>query len=130
MRKTSDIFSSPPPEECARGKQASRHSLAGFDLQVLVAPPGTIANRHLYVVRTPVRDELRRYLQNHGVQTLVHYPVSDPRQPALLQFVLEGQDFPVADQAVSEIVSLPLYPEMHPAELDYTIASLHSFYGR
>jgi dTDP-4-amino-4,6-dideoxygalactose transaminase len=66
---------------------------------------------HLYVVRHPRRDALRSALERRGVGTLVHYPV-----PLHLMKAFPGTgragDFPVAERACGEILSLPLYPEM------------------
>jgi hypothetical protein len=81
-----------------------------LDLILLPACPDLTPNRHLYPVRTPRRDALRRFLLENGIQTLIHYPVPLPFQPALQRFVLPGQEFPAAKRAVSEILSLPLYP--------------------
>ena len=51
-------------------------------------------------------------LRERGIETLVHYPLPLPLQPALKQFVLPGQEFPIAEKAAQEILSLPLYPEL------------------
>ena len=54
---------------------------------------------HLFVVRTAERDALRRHLAGAGVETLVHYPVTLPRQAAFSQFVEDGETFPEAERA-------------------------------
>jgi dTDP-3-amino-3,4,6-trideoxy-alpha-D-glucose transaminase len=66
---------------------------------------------HLYVVRHPRRDALRAALERRGVGTLVHYPVPLHLMPAFPGTGRAG-DFPVAERACGEILSLPLYPEM------------------
>jgi dTDP-4-amino-4,6-dideoxygalactose transaminase len=119
-------------EECnrTRRKLADRYDEAfcGLDLVLLPPVPGFVPNRHLYPIRTPRRDDLRRYLQERGIQTLVHYPVPLPFQPAFRSLILPGQEFPIAQKASNEILSLPLYPELLEAELQYTIESVRRFF--
>ena len=65
---------------------------------------------HLFPVLSRERDEIRERLRSHGVETLIHYPVPIPRQPALQS---EGPaDCPTADRVCSEVFSLPLYPTL------------------
>jgi dTDP-4-amino-4,6-dideoxygalactose transaminase len=99
-----------------------------LDLTLMPAVRDFIPNRHLYPIRTPRRDDLRRFLQEQGIQTLVHYPVPLPSQPALHRFVLPGQEFPVAQKATQEILSLPLYPELEQEEIQYTIQAVRRFF--
>jgi dTDP-4-amino-4,6-dideoxygalactose transaminase len=114
----------------ARRKLASRYdeALADLDVRVLHPTAEVLPNRHLYPVRTARREELRRHLQNEGIGTLVHYPVPLPRQPALQQFVLAGQEFPAAEEAATEIFSLPLYPELTAEEQQYVIRAMRRFF--
>jgi dTDP-4-amino-4,6-dideoxygalactose transaminase len=113
-----------------RRNLAARYDEAFADLDLVLLPvtAGLLPNRHLYPIRTPRRDELRRFLQERGIETLVHYPVPLPFQPALRQFVLSGQEFPVAQRATREILSLPLYPELTEEELQQTISAVLHFF--
>jgi dTDP-4-amino-4,6-dideoxygalactose transaminase len=65
---------------------------------------------HLFPVLAERRDELQRHLSASGVETLIHYPVPIPRQPALAS-VRPGQ-CPVADRVCAEVLSLPIYPSL------------------
>ena len=109
---------------------AARYDEAFSDLDLVRLPliPGLLPNRHLYPIRTPRRDELRRFLGERGIETLVHYPVPMPAQPALRPFVLPGQEFPVAQRVASEILSLPLYPDLGEEELQLTIHAVQHFF--
>jgi dTDP-4-amino-4,6-dideoxygalactose transaminase len=51
-------------------------------------------------------------LRERGIATLVHYPIPLHLQPAFASLDGRSGDFPVAERAASEILSLPLYPEM------------------
>ena len=114
----------------ARRQMAARYdeAFADLDLTVLPRAPGLLPNRHLYPVRTSRREELRSYLGQHGIETLVHYPAPLPLQPALRQFVLPGQEFPAAEKAAREVFSLPLYPELTEEELQYAIRTVRRFF--
>jgi dTDP-3-amino-3,4,6-trideoxy-alpha-D-glucose transaminase len=119
----------------ARRELATRYD-AGLDGLPLARVPVDAAcepNRHLYVVRlrpAGERDRLRAFLAERGVGTLVHYPASLPEQPVLAACALPGQRFPAAEAAAREIVSLPLYPELEAAEVDYVVGQIRAFFGR
>ncbi len=68
---------------------------------------------HLFPVRTQAREALQAHLRANGIDTLIHYPVPIPRQPALAGE--QPGPCPIADRVCREIVSLPLYPTL-PAE--------------
>ncbi|MGH9869993.1 MAG: DegT/DnrJ/EryC1/StrS family aminotransferase [Candidatus Polarisedimenticolia bacterium] len=73
--------------------------------------PGSRHVYHLYTVRAGRRDALREALAARGIGTGLHYPIPVHRQPAWAE--LAGTpDVPQTDAAASEVVSLPLYPEM------------------
>lgn len=99
-----------------------------LDLVLLPDIPDLVPNRHLYPVRTPLRDELCRFLKEHGIHTLIHYPTPLPFQPALKGFVHPKQAFPVAQQACREILSLPLYPDLREEEIQHIINTVRDFF--
>jgi dTDP-4-amino-4,6-dideoxygalactose transaminase len=67
---------------------------------------------HLYVVRLRDRDQWRARLTEAGVQTGVHYPIPVHLQPAYRDLGYVRGDFPVAERAGEEVLSLPIYPEL------------------
>ncbi len=71
---------------------------------------------HLFVVRHPRREALAAALQQRGVGTLVHYPIPLHLQPAFSHLGGREGDFPAAEAAAREILSLPLYPELSDAQ--------------
>ena len=115
-----------------RRQLAARYDaeFADLDLAVLPVRPDFVPNRHLYPARTPRRDDLRRYLMECGIETLIHYPIPIPHQRAFRPFVLPGQTFPVAERATREVLSLPLYPELTEAELQYTVEAVRRFFKK
>jgi dTDP-4-amino-4,6-dideoxygalactose transaminase len=67
---------------------------------------------HAYTIRTDARAELRRHLEESGVQTAIHYPIPVHMQPAHANLGYGESDFPIAVQAAREVLSLPIYPEL------------------
>jgi dTDP-4-amino-4,6-dideoxygalactose transaminase len=77
---------------------------------------------HLFPLLSAERDALRARLEGEGIETLIHFPVPIPRQPALASE--EPADCPVATRACSELLSLPLYPDLPDASVDTVLAAL------
>ena len=72
---------------------------------------------HLFVVRHARRDALAAALKDRGIGTLIHYPIPLHLQPALrVRSGDDAGDYPVAEKAAGEILSLPLYPELSDAQ--------------
>src|SRR5690606_23622989 len=80
---------------------------------------------HLYVVRVPDRDALQRALRERGIGTGIHYPTPIHLPPAYADLGHHPGDFPHAERAASEVLSLPLYPEMPPSACDEVVQAIH-----
>jgi dTDP-4-amino-4,6-dideoxygalactose transaminase len=80
---------------------------------------------HLFVVRTAARPELQAHLAARGIDTLIHYPVPIPRQPALAD--MHPADCPIAARACDEILSLPLHPAMADDDIDFIAQAVDAF---
>lgn len=85
---------------------------------------------HLFVIRADERDRLREFLLGRGVQTGIHYPRTLANLRAYRHLGHEPGDFQVASAYESQILSLPMYPELSTAQIEYVVSSIRSFYGR
>jgi dTDP-4-amino-4,6-dideoxygalactose transaminase len=76
---------------------------------------------HLYVIRVPAgrRDELQESLKAAGIHTGIHYPIALPYLNAYAHLGHSELDFPNALRASTEIVSLPMFPELSAEHVDY-----------
>lgn len=93
---------------------AYQQALADLEL-TLPRPVGDVEHvYHLYVVRSPRRDELLPYLQANGVVAQVHYPMPVHRQPAYADLAPQNGSLLITERVAEEVLSLPLYPEMPP----------------
>jgi dTDP-4-amino-4,6-dideoxygalactose transaminase len=85
---------------------------------------------HQFAVRTDRRDALLEYLKAQGIEANVYYP-----KPLHLQKCFEDLGYlsgslPVTESVVGRILSLPLYPELTDAQIDYIIQSVREFLAR
>jgi dTDP-4-amino-4,6-dideoxygalactose transaminase len=71
---------------------------------------------HLYVVRSQKRDSLQRHLAEANIGTGIHYPIPLHLQKAYRGLGYREGDFPVAEKAAGEILSLPMYPGLQPEQ--------------
>lgn len=80
---------------------------------------------HLFVVRYPERDKLQRYLYEHGVQTLIHYPVPPHKQRAYAEW--NKQQYGITEKIHNEILSLPISPVMNEDSVSSIVEILNGF---
>jgi len=115
----------------SRRRHAGHYTEALHGLPV-AAPVETQGGTHvyrLYVVRAPRRDELQHHLEALGVSCGVHYPVPIHLQEAFADLGKGAGSFPVAERLASEILSLPMYPEMADSDVDTVCESISAFFS-
>lgn len=104
-----------------RNELAERYdaALVGSEVVSPARAAGRTHTFHLYVIRVEgARDELRARLREAGIHTAIHYEVPLHLQEALSGLNYREGDFPVAERASKEILSLPLFPSMRESEVD------------
>jgi dTDP-4-amino-4,6-dideoxygalactose transaminase len=84
---------------------------------------------HVYAVRTANRDALAVHLGEHGVQTVVHYPIPQHLQPAFSKYGWKTGDYPESESAADEVLSIPLYPEITEDQQKRVVDTVLSFRG-
>ncbi len=110
----------------ARRAVARRYQQALSGLPVVVQPeqPGVRHVYHQMVIRVPNRDAVMREMEARGVGVGIHYPIPLHLAGAYASLGYRAGDFPAAEAAAAEILSLPIYPELTPEQIDYVVASL------
>jgi dTDP-4-amino-4,6-dideoxygalactose transaminase len=114
------------------GWTARRRAIAAA-YRTQLAPHGVTVPRevdrghvyHLFPVITPHREAVQAHLAARGIETLIHYPVPIPRQPALA--ALTPRHCPVADRVCAEVLSLPMYPGLSDADVSAVVRALNAF---
>ncbi len=79
---------------------------------------------HLYVIRSPERDELQKKLTAAGVGTLIHYPLPPHQQEAYADAGFAADAFPLAQSLATEVLSLPIGPQLESEKVDQVIEIL------
>jgi len=82
---------------------------------------------HLYVVRVQDREALQAFLSEAGIGTGIHYPIPLHLQKAYQHLGYKKGDFPVTERVASEIVSLPMYPQLQPNQQAQVVNKLKEF---
>ncbi|HYU79739.1 MAG TPA: DegT/DnrJ/EryC1/StrS family aminotransferase [Vicinamibacterales bacterium] len=80
---------------------------------------------HLFPVLCPARDSLQRHLKAEGIETLIHYPVPIPRQPALA--AAAPGECPIADRVCAQVLSLPIYPSLTDEDASFVASTMATF---
>ncbi|OSZ82164.1 erythromycin biosynthesis sensory transduction protein eryC1 [Chitinophagaceae bacterium IBVUCB1] len=106
----------------------ARH-LAGIN-QIVVPTirPDSKHTFHLYVIRAKERDRLQHFLKEKGIETAIHYPTALPNLQAYRYLGKTPNNFPIATQYQSEILSLPMYPELTEDSIIYIANTIKEFY--
>ena len=82
---------------------------------------------HLYVVRTPKRDELLSYLADSKIGTALHYPIPLHLQQAYVHLGYRKGDLPKSEQASLEVLSLPIFPQIRKEQQQEVVDALLQF---
>jgi dTDP-4-amino-4,6-dideoxygalactose transaminase len=98
----------------------------------VVLPQETPGSRHVwhqYVIRTQRRDELRAFLADRQIGSEVYYPIPLHLQDALKGLGYVEGDFPEAERAASEVLALPIFPELREDEQETVVAAIAEFFS-
>lgn len=98
-----------------------------------VATPRVARNNqhvfHVYALLCPRRDALLQHLADHGVPTIIYYPLPLHLQKVYADLGYRRGDFPVAEDLARRILPLPIYPELTDDQVDYVIETIRGFPG-
>jgi dTDP-4-amino-4,6-dideoxygalactose transaminase len=109
-----------------RGNELRRSHAERFDrifdgIAEIVRPVAAASVRHVYhvyAIRIQERDEMIRILDEKGIGSGVHYPVPIHLQEAYRSLGYERGAFPIAERCATELISLPMYPELTSAQVE------------
>lgn len=107
-------------------------ALAGLD--AVVTPPvrpenETIVNQYTIRVRDGQRDALQKHLAANGVGSSVYYPLPLHQQECFAYLGYREGQFPEAERAAREVLSLPVFPELTPGQLHHAAEQVRAFFG-
>jgi dTDP-4-amino-4,6-dideoxygalactose transaminase len=90
-------------------------------------PEWARSSYHLYVIRVQDRDALMKQLAEVNIGTAIHYPVPLHLQKAYRSLGYKAGDFPVAEHVATEIVSLPMYPQLRAEQQERVVRAIQHF---
>ena len=106
------------------------------DIEEIITPPKPTPNKlpvyHLYVIRLKdenMRNTLGAWLENHGIQALIHYPVPLHRQPVFHNFT-QNTSLPNTERWAETVLSIPMFPELKNDEVCYVSEKIHEFFDK
>ncbi|GIW09514.1 MAG: glutamine--scyllo-inositol aminotransferase [Dehalococcoidia bacterium] len=102
-------------------------ALAELEVGIPARQPAASHVFHLYVIRHPQREQLLAHCHAHGVAPGVHYPLPVHLQPAYRGRIATAGPLTESERAAREVLSLPIYPELQPEEVEMVIATLRAF---
>ncbi|HVU32365.1 MAG TPA: DegT/DnrJ/EryC1/StrS family aminotransferase [Opitutaceae bacterium] len=95
-----------------------------------VTTPAVAANNvsvyHIYPIRVPARDEVLQALVQRGIGCGIHYPKPVHLQKAYEHLGYGPGSFPVTERCANEVLSLPMFPELKPAQVEIVVRELKS----
>ncbi len=112
-----------------RNAEVYRELLADSDLILPSESEHVKSVYHLFVVRSRARDALGEYLKGEGIATGIHYPIPLHLQPAYRDLGYRKGDFPVAEECASQVLSLPMYPELSLQQMERVAKTIREFRG-
>ena len=117
-----------------RGNAARRAHAKVYDEKLAglpgltVTPPAAygVPVYHIYAVRVTERDRILQALTQRGIGCGIHYPIPIHLQQAYRGLGLGVGSFPVAERCANEFLSLPMFPELTPAQIETVVQEVRS----
>ncbi len=104
-----------------------RAALVDLDIVLPFEPEYLKAVYHVFAIRSPRRDELQEHLRNEGISTGIHYPIPLHLQPAYKDLGYKEGDLPVAEECARQVLSLPMYAELSPDQVERIAEAVRAF---
>lgn len=116
----------------ARRRVAHRYHALLADTPLQLPREATWAESvyHLYVVRHPKRDDLKKHLEANGVGCALHYPLPLHLQKCYASLGYKEGSFPVSEKAARECLSLPIFPELTEAQIQRVVSVINEFFQK
>ena len=100
------------------------------DLNQIILPKKEVWAKqvyHLFVIRTKERDALQKYLNQNGIQTGIHYPISLPKLKAY-EYIGQGNENFFSNNTDKELLSLPIGEHLNENQLSHVVEVIENFF--
>ena len=115
-----------------RRKNAAFYDEHLADVEQVTTPVIAEGNESIYnqyTLRVEQRDELQAYLGEAGIGSAIYYPLCMHEQKCFSYLGYKTGDFPLAEQAAAEVLSIPIYPELEQEQLEHVVETIKAFYA-
>ncbi|RTE86833.1 MULTISPECIES: DegT/DnrJ/EryC1/StrS aminotransferase family protein [Gammaproteobacteria] len=114
-------------QEITKRREVAEAYLQGINNPLIFLPSPVRENHvwHLFVVRSPERERLQKYLSDHNIQSSIHYPVPPHRQKAYSDLAMG--DYPQTDEIHQQVLSLPMSPVLTEEQVQTVITVCNQF---
>jgi dTDP-4-amino-4,6-dideoxygalactose transaminase len=110
-----------------RQSHAAHYDRAFDNLEEIITPVKAAWSDHvyhIYAIRVERRDDVARSLAEAGIGCGIHYPVPVHLQEAYYNLGYQRGDFPVAERCSDEFLSLPMFPELNHAQIEFVVQAV------
>ena len=117
----------------ARNAMASFYDAAFVDVDQLEVPERQLKGTHVFhqytlKVKNGKRNELKKYLSEKGIPSMIYYPLPLYKQEAFKQFVSSHFVLPISEELCDQVLSLPIHTEMNSDHMNFICDSVKSFF--
>ncbi|KKN03492.1 hypothetical protein LCGC14_1107160 [marine sediment metagenome] len=117
----------------ARRNHAQSYNELFQEVEGVITPKEVSSSRHvyhLYVIRVNDREGLQNFLNEYNIATGFHYKFPLHLQKAYAHLGYKKGDFPVTEEVMSEIISLPMYPELAFTQIEYVVEKIRKYLSK
>lgn len=100
------------------------------NIKVLKPKNNSYSSFHKFILLAENRDELRKHLHKHGVETKIHYPVLLHEHKLIKNLSSIKHETPISDYIKTQVLSLPIYPSLKHKEISYICQMINNFYAK
>jgi dTDP-4-amino-4,6-dideoxygalactose transaminase len=105
-----------------------RYYIKNNQIEILAPPQEESAHvNHLFVIKSNKRDDLQKYLYEHNIQSLIHYPVPVHFQDSCKGMKRDPKGLHSSEQYVSQCLSIPCHPQMSNFDIEQVINAINRF---
>lgn len=115
-------------DETNRRREIAALYLSGISNELIELPYSKNVEEHvwhLFVVKTKERQKLQAYLNDKGIQTLIHYPIPPHKQKAYKEW--ENIELPITERIHDQVLSIPLDSNLDDDDVSYIINAMNGF---
>lgn len=115
----------------AERRKIAQKYLSQITNPVITLPPASTEKYehiyHVFVVRCNRRDELEKYLSEHGISTVKHYPIPIHRQKAYTDLMIKEGELPIAEEISRTVLSIPMFYGISEEQIQFIIKCIEQW---